>query len=82
MDRVWNGFRNIVKENKEKESILIVTHGGCIRSVIAKILQASELVFDNLKQENCCINIIEYTEKDGKELFAINLVNDLCHFSQ
>ncbi len=82
MDRVWNGFRDIVKENKEKESILIVTHGGCIRSVIAKILQASEIVFDKLKQENCCINIIEYTEKDGKELFSIKLVNDLCHFSQ
>jgi broad specificity phosphatase PhoE len=82
MDRVWEGFQEIARENKEKEQILIVSHGGCIRTIIARILQASEIVFDTLKQDNCCINMIEYDEKEGKEVFSIKLVNDLCHFSK
>jgi len=81
MTRVWEEFRNIARENKEKDFVLIVSHGGCIRSIIARILDASEVIFDNIKQHNCCINIIDYTESDGKEKFSIELVNDVCHFS-
>jgi len=81
MNRVWKEFRFIARENKEKDFVLIVTHGGCIRSIIARILGASEVIFDNIKQYNCCINIIDYTESDEKEKFSIELVNDICHFS-
>ncbi len=81
MTRVWEEFRNIARENKEKENVLIITHGGCIRSIIARILDASEVIFDTIKQYNCCINIIDYTESEGKELFSIDLVNDICHFT-
>ncbi|MCE7739003.1 MAG: histidine phosphatase family protein [Candidatus Heimdallarchaeota archaeon] len=81
MTRVWEEFRNIARENKEKDFVLIVTHGGCVRSIIARILDASELIFDNIKQHNCCINIIDYTESEGKEKFSIELVNDVCHFT-
>ena len=82
INRVWNEFRDIARENKEKDFVLIVSHGGCIRSIIAKILDASELVFDNIKQYNCCINIIDYIESEGKEKFSIDLVNDICHFAK
>lgn len=82
INRVWNEFKDIASENKEKDFVLIVSHGGCIRSIIAKILDASELVFDNIKQYNCCINIIDYTESEGKDKFSIDLVNDVCHFSK
>ncbi|MCE7748334.1 MAG: histidine phosphatase family protein [Candidatus Heimdallarchaeota archaeon] len=82
MNRVWEEFRNIARENKEKDYVLIVTHGGCIRSIIAKILDASKLVFDTIKQYNCSINIIDYIESEGKEKFSIDLVNDICHFAK
>lgn len=81
MTRVWEEFRTIARENKEKDYILIVTHGGCIRSIIARILDASEVVFDTIKQYNCCINVIDYAESEGKEKFSIDLVNDVCHFT-
>ncbi len=82
MTRVWEEFRNIARKNKEKDYVLIVTHGGCIRSIIAKILDASEVVFDTIKQYNCCINIIDYIESEEKEEFSIDLVNDICHFAK
>lgn len=81
VNRVWAIFENIAKMNKEKENILILTHGGCNRSVILKILGSSELIFDNLKQDNCCINEIIYTNKGGKDNFLIESVNHMCHIS-
>jgi len=79
VDRVWNVFEKIVKTNQDKENILILTHGGCNRSIISKILDASEIIFDNLKQENCCINEIVYTNKGDKDNFLIESVNHMCH---
>ncbi len=81
INRVWTGFNKAVEENRDKDCVLIVTHGGCIRSIIAKILQASEIVFDSLKMDNCCINVVEFAEKREKEIFSVELVNDVCHFS-
>ena len=87
VNRVWSIFKEIAKSNEDKENILIITHGGCIRSVVAKILEASEIVFDNLKQDNCCINVIScytkdydsYNKKDDKEHFLIETLNSICH---
>jgi len=81
VDRVWECFKKIVQDNKEKENILILSHGGCNRSVVCKILEASALVFDNLRQDNCCINRIIYTNNDGEEQFSIKTVNEMCHIT-
>ena len=80
VERVWDIFNKIAEMNVDKDNILIMTHGGCIRSIIAKILEASAIIFDNLKQDNCCINEIIYTKKDNKSNFLIESVNDMCHF--
>jgi len=80
VDRVWGSFQEIIKGIKNQDTILILTHGGAIRSIISKILDSSAIIFDNLKQDNCCINEITYTNENNQENFLIESVNIMCHF--
>ena len=75
--RVWNKFLEILLENYDHENILIVTHGGVIRLILAEILESP---FARISQGNCCINIVEYDkERDDDFKFIIKLVNFTYH---
>jgi len=34
-------FKNIIKENKNRENVVVVTHGGVISSFLARLLGAA-----------------------------------------
>ena len=38
-------------------------------------------LFDNLRQDNCCINRINFTKNREEEQFSIETVNDMCHIT-
>ncbi|MBU0580964.1 MAG: histidine phosphatase family protein [Candidatus Margulisbacteria bacterium] len=63
-NRVIAGLKKILRALKEKEDIAIVAHGGPNRIILQYFLNSpSPENFWKIKQDNACINIIEYTKK-------------------
>ncbi|MHA1201239.1 MAG: histidine phosphatase family protein [Candidatus Heimdallarchaeaceae archaeon] len=56
--RIWDTFVKITEEHSIDENLLFITHGGCIRMIIMKILNATEEIFSNLSIDNCSITKI------------------------
>jgi broad specificity phosphatase PhoE len=78
IERVWNKFIEIIKNNNDHENILIVAHGGVTRLILLEILESK--LGAGIHQGNCCINIIEYdNERYDKFDFIITLVNYTDH---
>lgn len=79
--QVWERSYKIMKEivNSGHERVVVVTHGGVIRSLLTGILgmeQAKKLLFcRNL--ENCSITELYYRE--DKQRFYVERVNDYAH---
>ncbi len=82
VERVWDKFLEIIKQYEQEDTILIVTHGGCIRVIIMKIMQTDEEIFNILKQDNCCINIVHYHKDKEKHKFQIEIINDCSHMKK
>jgi broad specificity phosphatase PhoE len=78
-NRVWNKFIEIVENHSDDENLLLVMHGGCTRTIIMKILNATDDIFSCLRQNNACYNIITYNEKKSKFRFLIEKVNECAH---
>ncbi len=77
-ERVWNKFLEITEENSSKGNILLVTHGGVIRTIFAQIFDAKNPTHIPLSQGHCCVNIIDYDEgRPGS--FLVNLINYTDH---
>jgi len=77
-ERVWNKFLQITEENSSKGNILLVTHGGVIRTIFAQIVDAKNPTHIPLSQGNCCVNIVDYDEgRPG--FFLVNLINYTDH---
>lgn len=71
---------DIAKGNQEK--VAIVTHGGLIRAILAKILgmdMAKKLMFAKVL-ENTSITQLDYHRKTGR--FTIERINDYAHLEQ
>ncbi|MHA1668431.1 MAG: histidine phosphatase family protein [Candidatus Heimdallarchaeaceae archaeon] len=79
-ERVWKEFQNIIQREKSKKNILLVSHGGTMRVIIQKILNADDVIFDSLQQDNCCIDILTFKEKNAFP-FSIELLNDCSHLN-
>ncbi|MHA1221918.1 MAG: histidine phosphatase family protein [Candidatus Heimdallarchaeaceae archaeon] len=79
-ERVWKEFQNIIQREKSKKNILVVSHGGSMRVIIQKILNADDVIFDSLQQDNCCIDILNFREKNAFP-FSIELLNDCSHLN-
>lgn len=75
--RVAEGFEEILEKHKDK-NILIVAHGGTIRSIVSKIHNKLEGInwFKNVV-DNCSISIYDYDGKDFKEI----IYNDTSHLN-
>ena len=72
--RVQNKFKEILNSNKKGSQILIVAHGGPLKAMIGYVLEANYNEIPNIvKQNNCCINIINY--HDTLEMDLINYVH-------
>ncbi|MDD2553105.1 MAG: histidine phosphatase family protein [Desulfotomaculaceae bacterium] len=67
--------KNIV-ESRSGGNVLLVTHGGVIRSVVGTVLGMDLNEHWRLRQDNACLNIIDFPEWDKGILM---LFNDLSH---
>lgn len=67
-------------EKRKEESILVVTHGGVIRSLIAYMLgmQQAEKLKIGIHLENCGITEVLYD--DEMERYFLERFNDYAHF--
>jgi len=72
--RVSNGLDAIFNEHPE-ETVVIISHGLINKIMICIILDLDNSHFWKIKQDNCAINIFEYT-KNGSKLY---LMNDIYH---
>ena len=78
VERVWNKFLDIIKENKDEGDIVIITHGGATRTILSEIFGSPFL--KTLSQGNCCINVISY-EHERENKFRVELVNYTYHIT-
>lgn len=74
VQRAQSFFKKIISENSLDSNILIVSHGGPIKSILGYVLGKDLVeVPDIAKQDNCCINIVSY---DGNlNLEIVNYVH-------
>ncbi len=56
--RIWDTYIKITSKHSIDENLLIISHGGCIRVIIMKILNATEEIFSNLSIDNCSLTTI------------------------
>lgn len=59
--RALEAVHKIISHNKNK-NIVIVSHGVTIKSIILGIMDMDLSNFYKIRQDNTCINIIEYTD--------------------
>jgi len=60
-----------------KQTIVIVSHGGTIRTLLCAVLNIHLNYLWNIKQDNTAINILEYYENR----VIVSLVNDIHHLN-
>lgn len=65
------------KENKQGETVAIVSHSGPIKIILLNALKAGLKNFWSIKQDLVALNIVEYY--DNNEGKVVSLVNDTCH---
>lgn len=70
--RCEKSFKHLVKRHSGKD-LMIVTHGGYIREVVAQIMHINQHQKDAIPIRNCSVTVIEY--QPLKDLFH---VSDLC----
>lgn len=70
--RSFEVFNKIVK-NHLNNRLMIVTHGGVIREIIARIMKINQTQKDAIPIRNCSVSILEYDNK--KDQYTII---DLC----
>ncbi|WP_003541333.1 alpha-ribazole phosphatase [Desulfotomaculum nigrificans] len=58
------------------ETVVIVTHGGAIRTIVASVLGLDLKNYAKLRMDNVSLTILEYYEP-GKAI--LKLYNDTCH---
>jgi len=74
--RVWNCFKDIIKENLGKK-VLIVTHGGFIAMVLATITNTPLRLRGRFHLDNGSITVINYN--DENKTFNVKVYNDTSH---
>ncbi|MBY9000809.1 MAG: histidine phosphatase family protein [Candidatus Heimdallarchaeota archaeon] len=74
-ERIWGTFVKITEKHSLEDNILIVSHGGCIRMIIMKILEATEEIFSNLSIDNCSITQLIYLPQRKKHKYRILNIN-------
>lgn len=76
--RVNEAIRSIVERHLDDQEIVVVSHGGVIRAIIAAVLGIDLVHYWRLRLDNACLNIIDFNSPDWGTLV---LFNDLSHLS-
>ena len=74
--RVNEAVRSIVERHLDDQEIVIVSHGGVIRAIIALVLGMNLVSYWRLRLDNACLTIVDYNSPDWGTLV---LFNDLSH---
>ncbi len=75
--RAWSAIEDAIVDVKDGGNLLVVCHGGVIRTLICKAIGVNLKHAWNFRQGNTAINIIEY---HGNGPFnTIQLLNDTAH---
>ena len=75
--RAIKTLKSIIKKNK---TVLIVGHGGINRTILFHYMGIDLNHFWKIKQDNCCINIIEFKGPDMTPRVA--LLNSTCFLGE
>jgi broad specificity phosphatase PhoE len=75
--RAIKAINEIIDINKGK-TILIVGHGGINRTILFHFLNMGLNSFWRIKQDNCCLNIIDFTDSIPK----VSLLNSTCFLGE
>ncbi|SDK48484.1 histidine phosphatase family protein [Natronincola ferrireducens] len=78
--RIVEFVENVLKNTKEK-NILIISHSTIIKLLLLNVLNMDICNYYRLKQENCCINIIEFRNY-GPVLLKYNETGHIQHNSR
>ena len=76
-NRVCSAFYEVVARH-EGQDVLIVSHGGSIRAIIADILKFPAASFWSVRLENTAVSIIQVA--DGR--FLLSKLNDTTHLEE
>lgn len=76
-DRASHSIENLVVKHPD-ETIIVVSHGGTIRTLICAALNIHLNYLWNLKQDNTAVNIIDYYENRA----IVTLLNDTHHLNE
>jgi len=75
VERSVSAVRRIVKSHPDG-NLVVVTHGGAIRSIVGSIIGMDLNKYWRLRQDNACLNIIDFPEW---EKGILTLLNDCSH---
>jgi len=75
MSRSFSIMGQLAREN-QGQSIAIVSHRVILKLLILAALRLDSKGFWKIKQDNCCINILEFDDKKG---FVVAKINETCH---
>ncbi len=68
-----------IRTDHTEETVVVVAHSAVNRSVLATLVGADAGYGRALKQDNCCINELRYTDYIG---WQIHCMNDVSHLRQ
>lgn len=77
VERNVRALKNIVEANSNKK-VVVVSHGGSIRSIVASVLGMDLNKYWRLRLDNACLNIIDFPEWEKGILM---LFNDCSHLN-
>lgn len=67
-----------IVDNHADETIVVVSHGGTIRTLICAALSINLNYVWNIKQDNTAVSILEYYDNR----IMVSLINDTCHLKK
>jgi len=74
--RVNGAVRWIVEHHLDGQEVVVVSHGGPIRTIIATVLGMDLNYYWRLRLDNACLNIIDFSSSDSG---VLALFNDRSH---
>lgn len=77
VDRIVPILSDVRHEHDEDETIVLVGHGGAFRILLLDVLELPLTTFHSIRQENCCINELEFNERYSA--WILRTLNDTAH---
>lgn len=78
-DRAWEALSDEIADAEDGQSILVVCHGGTIRTLLCKLIHLPLHYTWNFSQGNTAINCIAYYGMGDNDHNTISFLNDTKH---